>query len=155
VFLPGDRVAAMALALALTILLYRLLRDSTIGRAIVAVRMDREAAALMGVDIKHVNAVTFALGAFMAGAAGALLSIIYPISPLNSQAFLGKAFVVCVLGGLGSVPGAMVGGLALGIIESFGSYWFGPEHAVTLSFGLLLVLLFVRPTGLVGRRGYE
>jgi branched-chain amino acid transport system permease protein len=155
VFLPGDRVAAMSLAIALTILLYRLLRDSAIGRAIVAVRMDREAAALMGVDIKHVNAVTFALGAFMAGAAGALLSIIYPISPLNSQVFLGKAFVVCVLGGLGSVPGAMVGGLALGIIESFGSYWFGPEHAVTLSFGLLLVLLFVRPTGLVGRRGYE
>jgi branched-chain amino acid transport system permease protein len=155
VFLPGDRVAAMVLALALTVLLYRLLRDSSIGRAIVAVRMDREAAALMGVDVRHINAVTFALGAFMAGAAGALLSIIYPISPLNGPVFLGKAFVVCVLGGLGSVPGAMVGGLVLGIIESFGSYWFGPEHAVTLSFGLLLVLLFVRPTGLLGRRGYE
>jgi branched-chain amino acid transport system permease protein len=155
VFLPGDRVAAMALAMALTVLLYRLLRDSTIGRAIVAVRMDREAAALMGVDVKHINAVTFAIGAFMAGAAGALLSIIFPISPLNSPVFLGKAFVVCVLGGLGSVPGAMVGGLVLGVIESFGSYWFGPEHAVTLSFGLLLVLLFVRPSGLLGRRGYE
>jgi branched-chain amino acid transport system permease protein len=155
VFLPGDRVAAMALALLLTVLLYRLLRDSVIGRAIVAVRMDREAAALMGVDVKHINAVTFAIGAFMAGAAGALLSIIFPISPLNSQVFLGKAFVVCVLGGLGSVPGAMVGGLVLGVIESFGSFWFGPEHAVTLSFGLLLVLLFVRPSGLLGRRGYE
>jgi len=155
VFLPGDRVAAMALALLLTALLYRLLRDSRIGRAIVAVRMDRDAAALMGVNVKHINAVTFAIGAFMAGAAGALLSIIFPISPLNSQVFLGKAFVVCVLGGLGSVPGAMVGGLVLGIIESFGSYWFGPEHAVTLSFGLLLLLLFVRPSGLLGRRGYE
>ncbi len=155
VFLPGDRVAAMALALALTVVLYRLLRDSSIGRAIIAVRMDREAAALMGVDVKHINAVTFAIGAFMAGAAGALLSIIFPISPLNGQAFLGKAFVVCVLGGLGSVPGAMAGGLVLGIIESFGAYWFGPEHAVTLSFGLLLVLLFVRPSGLLGRRGYE
>jgi branched-chain amino acid transport system permease protein len=155
VFLPGDRIAAMALALALTGLLYRLLRDSAIGRAIVAVRMDREAAALMGVDVKHINAVTFAIGAFMAGAAGALLSIIFPISPLNSQVFLGKAFVVCVLGGLGSVPGAMIGGLVLGIVESFGSYWFGPEHAVTISFGLLLVLLFVRPSGLLGRRGYE
>lgn len=155
VFLPGDRVAAMALAMLLTVLLYRLLRDSRIGRAIVAVRMDREAAALMGVDVKHINAVTFAIGAFMAGAAGALLSIIFPISPLNSQVFLGKAFVVCVVGGLGSVPGAMIGGLVLGVIESFGAYWFGPEHAVTLSFGLLLVLLFVRPSGLLGRRGYE
>ena len=155
VYLPGDRVAAMVLALLLTVLLYRLLRDSRIGRAIVAVRMDREAAALMGVDVKHINAITFAIGAFMAGAAGALLSIIFPISPLNGPLFLGKAFVVCVLGGLGSVPGAMVGGLVLGVIESFGSYWLGPEHAMTLSFGLLLVLLFVRPSGLMGRRGYE
>jgi branched-chain amino acid transport system permease protein len=155
VYLPGDRVAAMVLALLLTLLLYRLLRDSRIGRAIVAVRMDREAAALMGVDVKHINAITFAIGALMAGAAGALLSIIFPISPLNGPLFLGKAFVVCVLGGLGSVPGAMVGGLVLGVIESFGAYWLGPEHAVTLSFGLLLVLLFVRPSGLMGRRGYQ
>jgi branched-chain amino acid transport system permease protein len=155
VFLPGDRVAAMALALLLTLLLYRLLRDSAIGRAIVAVRMDRDAAALMGVDVKSVNAVTFGIGALMAGAAGALLSIIFPISPLNSSMFLGKSFVVCVLGGLGSVPGAMIGGIVLGLVESFGSFWFGPEHAVTISFGLLLLLLFARPSGLVGKRGYE
>src|SRR5262249_18435310 len=140
VFLPGDRVAAMALAIILTFLLQRLLRNTRIGRAIVAVRMDREAAALMGVDVKRINAVTFAVGAFMAGAAGALLSIIYPISPLNSQVFLGKAFVVCVLGGLGSVPGAIAGGLVLGVIESFGGFWFGPEYVVPLSFGLLLLL---------------
>ena len=155
VFLPGDRVAAMVLAVLLTILLYRLLRDSSVGRAIVAVRMDREAAALMGVDIKRINAITFGIGACMAGAAGALLSIIFPISPLNSNLFLGKAFVVCVLGGLGSVPGAMAGGLLLGIIESFGSYWFGPEKAISISFALMLLLLFVRPSGLLGKRGYE
>jgi branched-chain amino acid transport system permease protein len=155
IFLPGDRVAAMALALILTLLLYWLLRDTRIGRAIVAVRMDREAAALMGVNVKNVNAVTFGIGALMAGAAGALLSIIFPISPLNSSLFLGKAFVVCVVGGLGSVPGALIGGLALGLVESFGSFWFGPEHAVTISFAVLLVLLFVRPSGLLGRKGYE
>lgn len=155
VFLPGDRVAVMVLAVVLTLILYRVLRDSRIGRAIVAVRMDREAAALMGVDVKRINAVTFGMGAFMAGAAGALLSVVYPISPLASSSFLGKAFVVCVLGGLGSVPGALVGGLALGIIESFGATWLGPEHAVTLSFGLLLLLLFVRPSGIMGKRGYE
>ncbi|MFW5834964.1 MAG: branched-chain amino acid ABC transporter permease [Pseudomonadota bacterium] len=155
VFLPGDRVAAMVLAFLLTALLYRLLRDSRIGRAIVAVRMDREAAALMGVNVPHVNAVTFGIGALMAGAAGAILAVVFPISPLNSTLFLGKAFVVCVLGGLGSVPGAMLGGLALGIIESFGGFWLGPEHAVTLAFGLLLLLLFVRPSGIMGKRGYE
>lgn len=155
IFLPGDRVAAMVLAILLTGLLYRLLRDSRIGRAIVAVRMDREAAALMGVDVNRINAITFGLGALMAGAAGALLSIVYPISPLNSSMFLGKAFVVCVLGGLGSVPGALVGGLLLGVIESLGAFWLGPEHAITLSFGLLLLLLFVRPSGILGKRGYE
>jgi branched-chain amino acid transport system permease protein len=155
VFLPGDRVAAMVLAVLLTFLLYRLLRDSTVGRAIVAVRMDREAASLMGVDINRINAITFAIGAFMAGAAGALLSIVFPISPLNGNLFLGKAFIVCVIGGLGSVPGALAGGLALGIIESFGSYWFGPEKAITISFALMLLLLFVRPSGLLGKRGYE
>jgi branched-chain amino acid transport system permease protein len=99
--------------------------------------------------------VTFGIGALMAGAAGALLSIIYPISPITSPVYLGKAFIVCVIGGLGSVPGAMVGGLALGIVESFGAFWFGPEHALTLSFILLLVLLFVRPGGILGKKGYE
>jgi branched-chain amino acid transport system permease protein len=155
VFLPGDRVAAMALAVLLTVLLYGLLRNSRLGRAILATRMDREAAAMMGVDIKRISAITFGIGAFMAGAAGALLSIIYPISPLNGNVFLGKAFVVCVVGGLGSVPGALVGGLFVGLVESFGSFWFGPERAVTISFALMLLLLFVRPSGLIGRRGYD
>jgi branched-chain amino acid transport system permease protein len=155
IVLPGDRVAAMVLAVLLTLLLYRMLRDSRIGRAIVAVRMDREAAALMGVEVNRISAITFGVGALMAGAAGALLSIVYPISPLNSSLYLGKAFVVCVLGGLGSVPGALVGGIVLGVIESFGAFWFGPEHAMTLSFVVLLVLLFVRPSGILGKRGYE
>ena len=99
--------------------------------------------------------VVFGIGAFMAGAAGCLLSIIYPISPLNSTVFLGKAFAICVLGGLGSVPGAMVGGLALALIESFSALWFGPEYAITVSFVLLIVILAVRPTGLLGKRGFE
>jgi len=117
--------------------------------------MDREAAALMGVDVLRMQAITFGIGAFMAGAAGSLLSIIYPISPLNSITFLGKAFVICVIGGLGSVGGAIAGGITLGLIESFAALWFGPEYAVPLSFTLLIVFLAVRPTGLLGRRGFE
>jgi branched-chain amino acid transport system permease protein len=155
VVLPLDRVAVMALALLLTYGLYRLLRDSKMGRAIISVRMDREAAALMGVNVMRMQAITFGIGAFMAGAAGSLLSIIYPISPLNSITFLGKAFVICVIGGLGSVGGAIAGGITLGLIESFAALWFGPEYAVPLSFALLVVFLAVRPTGLLGRRGYE
>ena len=154
IVLPVDRLFAMALALVLTGLLYLVLSRSRIGRAIVAVRMDREAAALMGVNVKRIYAVTFGLGALMAGASGSLLAMIFPISPLSGPVYLGKAFVICVLGGLGSVPGAMIGGLALGVVESFGGLWFGPEHAVTLSFTLLILMLLFRPTGLLGRAGY-
>jgi branched-chain amino acid transport system permease protein len=91
----------------------------------------------------------------MAGAAGSLLSLIFPISPLNSTEFLGIAFVVCVLGGLGSIGGALVGGLALGVIQSFGALFFGPQHGLTIAFVLLILLLIFQPTGIMGRRGYE
>ncbi|UOM35766.1 branched-chain amino acid ABC transporter permease [Acuticoccus sp. I52.16.1] len=155
IVLPLERVTATVLALGLTVLLYLMLVKSRVGRAIVAVRMDAEAAALMGVKVKRIYAVTFGVGALMAGAAGALLSVVFPISPLNSTEFLGIAFVVCVLGGLGSIAGAMVGGLALGVIESFGALFIGPEHGLTIAFVLLIVLLIFRPTGIMGRRGYE
>ena len=154
VVLPVDRLLAMGLALGLLGLLYLTLVRSRIGRAIVAVRMDREAAALMGVRVKDVYAITFGLGTLMAGVSGPLLALIFPLSPLSGSAYLGKAFVVCVLGGLGSVPGALVGGVTLGLAESFGALWLGPEHAGTLSFLLLIAILLVRPEGLLGRKGY-
>jgi branched-chain amino acid transport system permease protein len=125
-----------------------------VGRAIVAVRMDRYAATLMGVDPTVIFALTFGIGAALAGAAGALLSPIFPISPLAATSYLGKAFVTCVLGGLGSVSGVLVGGLLLGVLESFGAIFFGPEHALTLSFSVLIVFLLFRPSGLMGKRGF-
>jgi branched-chain amino acid transport system permease protein len=155
VFMPVDRLFGMLLALVLTALLYVLLRGSRIGRAIVAVRMDGAAAALMGIRIDRIYAVTFGIGALMAGAAGAIFSMVFPITSNLTGDFLGKAFVVCVIGGLGSVPGALVGGLALGIIESFAGRFVGPQHALTVGFVLMLVLLVVRPTGLTGIKGYE
>lgn len=152
---PMERLSAMAVALALTGLLYLLLVRSRVGRAIVAVRMDAEAAALMGVKVKRIYAVTFGIGALMAGAAGSLLSVIFPISPLASSEYLGIAFVVCVIGGLGSVAGALVGGLMLGVIQSFAALFIGPQHGLTIAFVLLIVLLIFKPTGIMGRKGYE
>ncbi len=152
--IPVDRLAAMVLAVGLTGLLYVVLQRSRIGRAISAVRMDREAAMLMGVNVNHVNSVTFGLGAMMAGVAGALLAMIFPIYPLLGYTYLGKAFVICVLGGLGSIPGALIGGIVLGEVESFGAIWLGAEHAVTLSFTLLILVLLFRPEGLLGRKGF-
>ncbi|MDB5616782.1 branched-chain amino acid ABC transporter permease [Tardiphaga sp.] len=155
VVVPVDRLIATASALALTGLLYLLLRRSKVGRAIVAVRLDRDAAVLMGVDVKSIYAIAFGLGAALAGCAGVLMALIFPISPLTSSAYLGKAFVVCVLGGLGSVSGALAGGLLLALVEGIGSVYLGPAHATTLSFVLLIVFLVVRPQGLLGRKGFE
>ena len=155
VVVPVDRLIATLFALVLTGLLYLLLRRSRIGRAIVAVRLDRDAAVLMGVDINSIYAIAFGLGAALAGCAGVLMALIFPISPLTAPAYLAKAFVVCVLGGLGSVSGALAGGLLLALVEGVGATLFGPAHATTLSFALLIVFLIVRPQGLVGRKGFE
>ena len=152
---PVDRLTATMLALALTGFLYVLLRRSRIGRAIVAVRLDRDAAILMGVDVKSIYAIAFGIGAALAGCAGVLMALIYPISALTAPTFLGKAFVVCVLGGLGSVSGALAGGVLLALVEGVGSSLLGPAHATTLSFALLIVFLLVRPQGLLGRKGFE
>jgi branched-chain amino acid transport system permease protein len=155
VVLPVDRLAATLLALLLTAMLYALLRTSRLGRAIVAVRMDRDAATLMGIRVPHIYAVTFGIGALMAGAAGCLVGVVFPFSPGLAETFLGKAFVVCVLGGLGTVPGALAGGVALGMIESVFGVWLGPQNAAIIGFAALLLVLLVRPAGLVGRAGYE
>jgi branched-chain amino acid transport system permease protein len=153
--MPVDRLLAMGLALILTGMLYLVMRGSKVGRAIVAVRMDRAAAALMGIRVNHIYAVTFGIGALMAGAAGVIFAMVFPVTTNLTGIYLGKAFVVCVIGGLGSVPGALVGGLVLGLVESFAGTFFGPAHALTVGFLLMLLLLLVRPTGLVGVKGYE
>jgi branched-chain amino acid transport system permease protein len=149
------RLGAMVLALVLTGLLYWLLRHSQMGRAIIAVRMDHHAAALLGIRVRRIYAITFGIGALMAAAAGGAMALVFPITPILSGVFLGKAFVICVLGGLGSVPGALVGGLALGLLESFGAVVFGAQWSTTVGFALMILVLVVRPSGLVGRKGFE
>jgi branched-chain amino acid transport system permease protein len=154
IVVPVDRLVSMAFALLAIAMLYILLRRSALGRAIVAVRMDQYAATLMGVDPVKIFAVTFAIGAALAGAAGALLSPIFPISPVASTAYLGRAFVICVLGGLGSVTGVLAGGIALGLLESFGALALGPEHSLTIAFAALIAFLMFRPSGIMGKRGF-
>lgn len=155
VFMPADRLVGMILAITLTGILYYVMRTSKIGRAIVAVRMDRIAAQLMGIRVNNIYAITFGIGAVMAGLAGVILVIVFPTTTSVAGTYLGKAFVVCVLGGLGSVPGALVGGLVLGVVESFAAHFFGPQNAPIVGYVLLLFLLLVKPTGLIGVKGYE
>jgi branched-chain amino acid transport system permease protein len=153
--LPVAKLGAMVLALVMTGMLYWLLRHSRMGRAIIAVRMDRHAAALLGIPVPHIHALTFGVGAVMAAAAGGAMATVFPITPLLSGTFLGKSFVICVLGGLGSVPGALVGGLVLGLLESAGALAFGSQWGATVGFALMIAVLLVRPAGLAGRRGFE
>jgi branched-chain amino acid transport system permease protein len=152
---PVVRVGGMLVAGILTLLLYWLLRHSRIGRAIIAVRMDRHAAALMGIRIPHIYALTFGIGALMAGAAGCAMALIYPVTPMMSGVFLGKAFVICVLGGLGSVPGAIVGGVVLGIVEGIGTLTFGQQWATSVGFMMMMAVIVLFPTGIAGKKGYE
>ncbi|MDB5595322.1 MAG: branched-chain amino acid transporter permease [Hyphomicrobiales bacterium] len=152
---PVVRVGGMLVAGLLTLLLYWLLRHSKIGRAIIAVRMDRHAASLMGIRIPQIYALTFGIGALMAGAAGCAMALIYPVTPAMSGVFLGKAFVICVLGGLGSVPGAIVGGLVLGIVEGIGTLALGSQWASSVGFLLMMAVIVLFPSGLAGKKGYE
>jgi branched-chain amino acid transport system permease protein len=149
------RLIAMGIALVLTGLLYWLLKHSSIGRAIVAVRMDRHAATLLGLDVPRIYAVTFGIGALMAAAGGGAMAMAFPITPVLDGTFLGKAFVICVLGGLGSVPGALIGGVVLGLLESFGAVTFGSQWSATVGFVVMLAILVVRPAGIAGRSGFE
>jgi branched-chain amino acid transport system permease protein len=152
---PIDRLYVAVFALLITGLLYLVLRTSAIGRAIVAVRMDKTAAALMGIRVKTVYAITFGIGAMMAGMAGAVSTLVYPVTTELSAAYLTKAFAVCVIGGLGSVPGALLGGLVLGLIESFAGFAVGPQNAMILGLLVMLGVLLVRPAGLMGVKGFQ
>jgi len=155
VAIPADRLIAAVLGIIATFLVHLYLTRSRLGRAIVAVRMDQETARLMGVKVEHIYALTFGIGLALAGVAGCLIGAVFPISPLNSGGYLGVAFVACVLGGLGSVVGAIVGGLVLGVVESLGSMLIGAEYGVTVASALLILMLLWRPQGLLGRAGYD
>src|SRR5580658_5408012 len=115
----------LVVALAITAVMHVWLSTSRTGRAIRAMALDIDAAQLSGVRVSHLYAVVYGLGAGLAGAAGVLISLSYSLQPSMGDPFVIKAFVVCVLGGLGSVPGALVGGLLYGVLESFGSQYIG------------------------------
>jgi branched-chain amino acid transport system permease protein len=153
--LPIDRLLSMIAAIGVVVLTHLLVTRTMLGRSIIAVRMDPQAATLMGVNVDRTFAITFGIGTALAFVAGAILSPIFPISPTAADSYLSKAFIVCVLGGLGSLPGVLLGGVVLGLTESFGAYFLGPDHSLTLSFALLLVFLLLRPQGLLGKKGFE
>ncbi len=121
------------------------------GRAVLAVAQDQLALRLMGVNPFRVKELAFALSIATAGVAGAFLIVIQPVQPAIGREYIGLVFAVCVLGGMGSIWGTLLGAFVLGLAESFTSTFFGPSWAPAVSFGLLLATLAFRPSGLLGR----
>ncbi|MFC4551344.1 MULTISPECIES: branched-chain amino acid ABC transporter permease [Halorussus] len=151
VVVPKLKLIAFAGAIALTLALWAYLRRTRRGRAIRAVAQNPEAARLVGIDVAHTRAVTFGLSAAIAGGTGSFVAMILNIQPQMGLVYTLKSFVIVVFGGLGSIPGALVGGLLLGSVEELTAGLVGSQWTLAVSFSLLIVLLLVRPSGLFGR----
>jgi branched-chain amino acid transport system permease protein len=121
------------------------------GRAIMAVAQDQFALQLMAADPIRIKRIAFAISIATASIAGALLIIIQPVEPSVGREYIGRVFAICVLGGLGSLPGTVIGAMLLGIMESLTATFYGPSWAPAVSFGFLLLTLAFRPAGIMGR----
>lgn len=152
IIIPSVRLAIFLIALVITVGLYFFMSKTKTGNAIKATSLDKEAAQLVGVNIGKMYAITFAIGGALAGAAGSLLAIISAISPYMGGPYTLKAFVICVLGGLGSIIGLVIGGIILGMTESVGTVLLGPGYADAISFVILVIILAIRPEGILGKK---
>jgi branched-chain amino acid transport system permease protein len=151
VTLPVARLAAFAVALALTVGMWLFLLHTRLGRAIRATAQNLVAARLYGVAPRHLYAVTFGLGVALAGMSGALYGTVSQVNPYIGATLTAKSFAISIIGGLDSPLGVIVGGLFLGIVESLTTLYVGPTYADVASFGILVLVLIVRPSGLLGR----
>lgn len=138
-------------SLLLITVLQLILSRTFIGRAIMAVAQDQQALRLMAVDPIRIKRIAFGISIATAALAGAFLIIIQPVEPSVGRQYIGRVFAICVLGGMGSLPGTVIAAMLVGVVESLTSTFYGPSWAPAVSFGFLLLALAVRPAGLLGR----
>jgi branched-chain amino acid transport system permease protein len=143
-------VPAIMSLLMMAVLQFYLSRTFT-GRAIMAVSQDQEALRLMAANPVRIKRIAFGISIATASLAGAFLIIIQPIEPSVGREYIGRVFAICVLGGLGSLPGTVIGAMLLGVVESVTATFYGPSWAPAVAFGFLLLTLAFRPAGLLGR----
>jgi len=149
------RVLSLVVSVVIFILLYILLLKTDVGRRIRAVAQNRVAATLLGTNVDFVYLLSFCLGSGLAGTAGVLVGLMYPFNPYSGLEYILLAFIVIVLGGMGSVTGAIIGGLVIGIIESVSASLSTQSLALVVLYVVFLIILSFRPTGLMGIRAEE
>jgi branched-chain amino acid transport system permease protein len=151
VVIPTVRLAAFGVAIALTVAMWLFLLRTKLGRAIRATAQNLVAARLYGVEPRHLYAMTFGIGIGLAGVAGGLYGTVSQINPYIGATLTAKCFAIAIIGGLDNPLGVIVGGLVLGIIESLAILYIGATFGDVASFGVLVLVLIVRPSGLLGR----
>jgi branched-chain amino acid transport system permease protein len=148
---PLRMLVPCVVSLLLVVALQLYLTKTFMGRAVMAVAQDQLALRLLAVDPIRVKRIAFGISIGTAGLAGACLIIIQPIEPSVGREYIGRVFAICVLGGMGSLPGTLIAAMLLGIVESFTATFYGPSWAPAVAFGFLLLTLAVRPAGILGR----
>jgi branched-chain amino acid transport system permease protein len=151
--LKVELIIGFALSIAVTIGLMAFLRHTYTGKAIRATVQDRDAAMLMGINVPRIFLGTFAAGSALVGLAGCVMAPLYSVFPTMGLNFVLIAFVIVVLGGMGSMEGALLGGIAIGLVQAFSGYYIAPAYGQMFYFLLFLLVMILRPTGLMGQRG--
>jgi branched-chain amino acid transport system permease protein len=148
-----ELLIGFAVALAVTFALQGLLKATYLGKAIRATVQDGEAAMLMGIPVPRIFLITFAGGSALVGLAGCMMMPLFSVFPTVGLNFVLIAFVIVVLGGMGSIEGALLGGICIGVVQSISGYYVAPAYAQMFFFILFLLVMVFRPTGLLGRKG--
>ncbi len=154
--ITGETIVTILACIVVMVMLTLFINRTKAGQAMLAVSEDKGAAQLMGINVNGTIALTFAIGSALAAVAGVLLCSAYPTLSPTTGAMPGiKAFVAAVFGGIGSIPGALIGGLLLGVIETLGKAYISSQLSDVIVFGILIVVLVVKPTGILGRKIQE
>ncbi len=156
IVISGEASTAIVVSILIVIALSIFIKKTKSGKAMLAVSEDKGAAQLMGINVNKTISLTFAIGSALAAVAGALYCSAYPILSNTTGAMPGiKAFTAAVFGGIGSIPGAMIGGILIGIIEILGKAYISTQLADAIVFGVLIIILMVKPTGILGKKTSE
>jgi branched-chain amino acid transport system permease protein len=151
--IPHAQLYALVIAVVAVVAVWLFLQRTELGRAIRATADNRDSAWYVGIDVPRIDHLTVGFGAALAGLAGAAIALFSSFDPFTGESYLVKAFVIVVLGGLGSFPGALVGGLVIGFIQVFGGYYLPGTVSDVVIFAMFVLLLYLKPTGLFGEGG--